>query len=104
MGRLLPSHQDLRCSTFSLSTLHINFFPMDTCSLLKNKIADDKCSLKFGAERVNWNNNILTERQGYNCWFAQSPSLHLKVISKQLWEAIYPFETLVLAVTVIKSS
>ena len=30
-----PSHLDLRCLTFSLSTLHINFFPSD--SLLKNK-------------------------------------------------------------------
>ena len=28
-----PSHQDLRCLTFSLSTLRINLFPID--SLLK---------------------------------------------------------------------
>ena len=30
-----PSHLDLRCLTFSLSALHINFFPFD--SLLKKK-------------------------------------------------------------------
>ena len=30
-----PSHLDLRCLTFSLSTLHINVFPSD--SLLKQK-------------------------------------------------------------------
>ena len=30
-----PSHQDLRCLTFSLSTLRINFFSSD--SLLKKK-------------------------------------------------------------------
>ena len=30
-----PSHQDLRCLTFSLSALHINFFPMD--GLIKKK-------------------------------------------------------------------
>ena len=24
-----PSHQDIRCLTFSLKTLHINFFPID---------------------------------------------------------------------------
>ena len=30
-----PSHLDLRCLTFSLSTLHINFFPSD--SLFKKK-------------------------------------------------------------------
>ena len=46
-----PSHLDLRCLTFSLSTLHINVFPND--SLLKYKNADDKCRLKFGAKRVN---------------------------------------------------
>ena len=45
-----PSHLDLRCLTFSLSTLHINFFPSD--SLFKKK-ADNKCRLKFGTERVN---------------------------------------------------
>ena len=45
-----PSHQDLRCLTFSLSAYQINFFPIN--SLLKNK-ANDKCSLKFGVERVN---------------------------------------------------
>ena len=44
-----PSHQDLRFLTFSLSTSHINFFSID--SLLKI-IAVDKCSLKFGTERV----------------------------------------------------
>ena len=33
------SHLDLRCLTFSFSTLHINFFPID--SLFKTK-ADDK--------------------------------------------------------------
>ena len=45
-----PSNLDLRCLTFSLSTLHINFFPSDS---LFNKRADDKCRLKFGAERVD---------------------------------------------------
>ena len=40
-----PSHQDLCCLTFSLSTLHINFFPKD--SLLKNKRKE-----KFGTERI----------------------------------------------------
>ena len=42
---------DLRCLSFSFifSSLHIIFFPIN--SLLKNK-ADDKCSLKFGAERI----------------------------------------------------
>ena len=46
------SHHDLRCSTFSLTTLHIDFFPID--SVLKNK-ADKKCSLNFGGERVKVN-------------------------------------------------
>ena len=48
-----PSHLDLRCLTFSLSTLHINVFLND--SLLKKKKkkkADDKYRLKFGAEKV----------------------------------------------------
>ena len=49
--RYEPSQLDLRCLTFSLSTLHINVFPNK--SLLKKKKADDKCRLKFGAERVN---------------------------------------------------
>ena len=44
--------------TFSLSTLHINLFPTD--SLLKNK-ADDKCRLKFGAERVKGNRYTFME-------------------------------------------
>ena len=44
-----PSHLDLRCLTFSLSTLDINFFQSD--SLFKK--ADNKCRLKFGTERVN---------------------------------------------------
>ena len=35
------SHEDLRCLMSSLSTLHINLFPVDS-SLKK---ADDKCSL-----------------------------------------------------------
>ena len=47
-----PSHLDLRCLTFILSNLHINVFPND--NLLKKK-ADDKCLLKFDAERVNAN-------------------------------------------------
>ena len=34
-----PSHLDLRCLTFSLSTSHINVFPND--SLFKIKKADD---------------------------------------------------------------
>ena len=46
-----PSHLDLRCLTFSLSILGINFFSSDY--LLKKKKADDKCRLKFGTERVN---------------------------------------------------
>ena len=45
-----PSHQDICCLTFSLAALHINFFSIDR--FIKNK-ADGKCSLKFGAERVN---------------------------------------------------
>ena len=49
-----PSLQDLQCLTFSLSTLYINYFPVD--SLLKKQHqktkADNKCSLKFGAESV----------------------------------------------------
>ena len=44
-----PSYLDLRCLTFSILTLHINFFPSD--SLLKIE-ADDKCRLNFGTERV----------------------------------------------------
>ena len=44
------SHQGLCCLTFSLSALHI-IFPIDI--LLKKSKADDKCSLKCGAERVN---------------------------------------------------
>ena len=35
MAQNEPSHLDLHCLTFSLSTLHINFFPSD--SLLKKK-------------------------------------------------------------------
>ena len=46
-----PSHRDLRCLTFSLSTLHINLIPINT--FVKNK-ADDKCRLTFGTERVKW--------------------------------------------------
>ena len=42
-----PSYLDLCCLTFSLLTLHINFFATD--SLLR-KGADDKCCLKFGTE------------------------------------------------------
>ena len=45
-----PSHLDLRCLTFSLSLLHINFFRNDT--LLEKQNVDDKCRLKFGTERV----------------------------------------------------
>ena len=45
-----PSHQDLCSLTFSLLTLHINYFQ----SIVKKKRnkADDKCCPKFGAERV----------------------------------------------------
>ena len=46
-----PSHLGLCCLTFSFSTLHINFFPMDSWFRTK---ADDKC-LKFGSERVKSN-------------------------------------------------
>ena len=58
-----PSHQDLHCLTFSLSTLPINFFSIN--SLLKKKKkkkkkADDKCSLNFDAERVNVKRNLNT--------------------------------------------
>ena len=56
MRRLIePSHLDLRCLTFSLSTLHINVFPNDSLKKKKKKKkkkADDKCRLKFGTERV----------------------------------------------------
>ena len=44
-----PSHLDLRCLTFSLSALHINFFPSG--SLFKKK-TDNKCRLK-DTERDN---------------------------------------------------
>ena len=44
-----PSYQDICCLTSSLSTFRINFFPIDI--LFKNK-AEDKCNLKFGAERI----------------------------------------------------
>ena len=44
-----PSHLGLRCLTFSVSTLHINFFPMD--SLFRTK-TDDKCRLNFDSKRV----------------------------------------------------
>ena len=54
------SHLDLRCLTFTLSTLHINVFPND--SLLKIKKADDKCRLNFGAERVKLSNSVSTDR------------------------------------------
>ena len=35
-----PSHQDLRCLAFSLTTLHINFFPTD--SLFKKTTTENK--------------------------------------------------------------
>ena len=44
------SHLGLCYLTFSFSTLHINFFTMD--SLFRRK-ADDECRLKFGSERIN---------------------------------------------------
>ena len=47
-----PSHLDLRCLTFSLSTLHIHF-PSGTLFKKNNKKTDDKYRLKFGTERVN---------------------------------------------------
>ena len=51
MRRLIePSHLDLRCLKFNLSTLHINVFPNNNLS--KYKKADDKFRLKFGTERV----------------------------------------------------
>ena len=40
------SHLDLRCLTYSLSTLPINFFSSNS------RKADNKCRLKFGTERV----------------------------------------------------
>ena len=46
-GSYEPSHLDLRCLTFSLSTLHINF---SSDKLLKKK--SRRCRLKFGTERV----------------------------------------------------
>ena len=46
-----PSHLDLRCMTFSILTLRINFFSSDR--LFKKKKTDDKYRLKFGTERVN---------------------------------------------------
>ena len=46
-------NQDLRCLTFSLSTLHINFFAID--SLKKKKKKKKKYSLKFCAKKVNVN-------------------------------------------------
>ena len=47
-GSYEPSHLDLRCLTFSLSILRINFFT----SLLKKK-SRRQIRLKFGTERVN---------------------------------------------------
>ena len=41
--------------SYSFSTLNINFFLIN--SSLINK-ADDKCSLKFGAERVKGERNV----------------------------------------------
>ena len=55
-----PSHLDLRCLTLGLSTLRIHFFPSDSFFFsfifyffffLFVFKADDKCRLKFGAER-----------------------------------------------------
>ena len=42
-----PSHLDLHCLTFSLSALHIYQF-----IYIYIRKGDDKCGLKFGAERV----------------------------------------------------
>ena len=48
-----PSHQDLHCLTFSLSTLQRNFFPIDSLfKKKKKKKIEDKCSLKFGTKTV----------------------------------------------------
>ena len=51
------AHLDLRCLTFSLSTLHINFFPSN--KLLKK--ADYKCRLKFGTKRAKDKTNATYE-------------------------------------------
>ena len=46
-----PSHQNLRCLTFSL-TYNIIVFPTDSLLKKKNNKEDDKYSLKSGAKRV----------------------------------------------------
>ena len=43
-----PSHQDLRCLTVRLSTLHINVFPIDSL-LKKSKQSRRHISPSFGA-------------------------------------------------------
>ena len=58
------SHQGLPCLTVSLSTLHINFFLID--SLLKKKKkknADNKCSVKFGAKVMETSKRYESEHQ-----------------------------------------
>ena len=60
-----PSHLDLRCFTFSLSTSHINVFPNENLlKKKKKKKADGKCRLKFGADRVTSKCTLLPELFG----------------------------------------
>ena len=82
-----PSHLDLRSLTFSLSIIYINIFPNG--SLLKWKKdkkkkkkkrqkTDDKCRLKFGAERdthVTHMHNVRTDRYAYGRAGWSGPSL-----------------------------
>ena len=65
-----PFHEDPRCLTFSLSTLHINFFPVDSLSKKKQqkkqtKKTDDKYHLRFGADRVNSNHWVFKLQPSY---------------------------------------
>ena len=68
-----PSHLDLRCLTFSLSTLHIDFFPSDSSfktkkkKQKKNKKTDDIGHLKFGTKRVNDIANSVDQWSGKRC-------------------------------------
>ena len=93
-----PSHLDLCCLTFSLSTLHINYFPSDTLFKKKQqkKKTDDKCCLKFGTERVKESSNMREMhrfRSSFLCAknhpYLCSPFIHTVVssdsVSRQWW-------------------
>ena len=62
-------HNELSCLTPILSTLHINFF--SNRQFVKNK-ADDKCSLKFGTERVKQVSTTFPYWTSIHLWFIDS--------------------------------